>query len=174
MNMMFPHFSKQWKTVCAGLVFLSLPLLADPVTVGGETVMRVPAAKARLVQLRIDQKLELGADAQGILAKKTEDGYGVYWGSTLLINVDKDLAAESQSEPGGLAKIWAQRLYDFVSLGMLKVSPKSLVLPMGKAATLNLSGFADGPVKVDGSGGCLLYTSPSPRDQRGSRMPSSA
>ena len=24
------------------------------------------------------------------------------------------------------------------------------------------------------SGGCLLYTSPSPRDQRGSRMPSSA
>ena len=32
--------------------------------------------------------------------------------------------------------------------------------------------------KLDGSGGkninCLLYTSPSPRDQRGSRMPSSA
>ena len=26
----------------------------------------------------------------------------------------------------------------------------------------------------DISGGCLLYTSPSPRDQRGSRMPSSA
>ena len=24
------------------------------------------------------------------------------------------------------------------------------------------------------AGGCLLYTSPSPRDQRGSRMPSSA
>ena len=27
---------------------------------------------------------------------------------------------------------------------------------------------------VDQSVGCLLYTSPSPRDQRGSRMPSSA
>ena len=27
---------------------------------------------------------------------------------------------------------------------------------------------------VDDVGGCLLYTSPSPRDQRGSRMPSSA
>ena len=26
----------------------------------------------------------------------------------------------------------------------------------------------------DNSNGCLLYTSPSPRDQRGSRMPSSA
>ena len=35
------------------------------------------------------------------------------------------------------------------------------------------------PVDIDGirepvAGSCLLYTSPSPRDQRGSRMPSSA
>ena len=29
-------------------------------------------------------------------------------------------------------------------------------------------------VMIDQSYGCLLYTSPSPRDQRGSRMPSSA
>ena len=29
-------------------------------------------------------------------------------------------------------------------------------------------------VVMDKSYGCLLYTSPSPRDQRGSRMPSSA
>ena len=27
---------------------------------------------------------------------------------------------------------------------------------------------------INDGGGCLLYTSPSPRDQRGSRMPSSA
>ena len=31
-----------------------------------------------------------------------------------------------------------------------------------------------GPEYVQGDQGCLLYTSPSPRDQRGSRMPSSA
>ena len=30
------------------------------------------------------------------------------------------------------------------------------------------------PKKFDENGVCLLYTSPSPRDQRGSRMPSSA
>ena len=29
-------------------------------------------------------------------------------------------------------------------------------------------------VRLSEVGGCLLYTSPSPRDQRGSRMPSSA
>ena len=33
---------------------------------------------------------------------------------------------------------------------------------------------ANGEVLREGSNGCLLYTSPSPRDQRGSRMPSSA
>ena len=30
------------------------------------------------------------------------------------------------------------------------------------------------PMEWDGEKNCLLYTSPSPRDQRGSRMPSSA
>ena len=39
-------------------------------------------------------------------------------------------------------------------------------------ATLVVNSAADLP--VDLSDGCLLYTSPSPRDQRGSRMPSSA
>ena len=29
-------------------------------------------------------------------------------------------------------------------------------------------------IAVDGAGGCLLYTSPSPRDEQSSRMPSSA
>ena len=48
-----------------------------------------------------------------------------------------------------------------------------------QAVTLGLSGHAmnlpDGRVDVFLAGPrCLLYTSPSPRDQRGSRMPSSA
>ena len=34
--------------------------------------------------------------------------------------------------------------------------------------------FANGAVPYGDNIGCLLYTSPSPRDQRGSRMPSSA
>ena len=43
-------------------------------------------------------------------------------------------------------------------------------LASGATATLTLSGTVD----VGQGGNCLLYTSPSPRDQRGSRMPSSA
>ena len=36
------------------------------------------------------------------------------------------------------------------------------------------SGISTGTENLLWSGTCLLYTSPSPRDQRGSRMPSSA
>ena len=40
---------------------------------------------------------------------------------------------------------------------------------LGQLKVLGEQGFAYEKVKI-----CLLYTSPSPRDQRGSRMPSSA
>ena len=55
-------------------------------------------------------------------------------------------------------------------------------VPQKFAAVIDFAGVAqplvatcyDGrPIKLDGNP-CLLYTSPSPRDQRGSRMPSSA
>ena len=43
------------------------------------------------------------------------------------------------------------------------------------ALTLTADNELDfGTMVVSGAGTCLLYTSPSPRDQRGSRMPSSA
>ena len=42
------------------------------------------------------------------------------------------------------------------------------------AATLDVANGSPIPVVADGIGDCLLYTSPSPRDTRLSRMPSSA
>ena len=44
----------------------------------------------------------------------------------------------------------------------------------GSAPSPHNRGGASGSGKSGGNGDCLLYTSPSPRDQRGSRMPSSA
>ena len=43
-----------------------------------------------------------------------------------------------------------------------------------KRAVATSSRTPDGEKKLTQAGICLLYTSPSPRDQRGSRMPSSA
>ena len=67
------------------------------------------------------------------------------------------------------ARIW-------VGIGEATLSPSTTSL-IGdyfprRDIPLALSIFQTGP--IIGTGLCLLYTSPSPRDQRGSRMPSSA
>ena len=54
----------------------------------------------------------------------------------------------------------------------LCVGHKSEFLAICKA--MIETGITPDFISVDGGEGCLLYTSPSPRDQRGSRMPSSA
>ena len=53
-------------------------------------------------------------------------------------------------------------------------------IPVSPADTLDaievveLTGYADKTLLKNGLAACLLYTSPSPRDKRQSRMPSSA
>ena len=137
------------------MLFLAAPLLAETVTVGGETVMRLPAEKAQNAQMRIDQKLEAAADPDGILAKKTANGYGVFWGDTLIVEVDKALAIENKSTPEGLAVVWAKRLFELVGPGMLQVSPRNLVMPLGEESVLQLGGLADGPVYLEGGDGVV-------------------
>lgn len=151
--------TRRFKFAVVSVLFLSLPLLADPVTVGGKTVMTLPKAKADAVQQRVDFLLEEGADPDGILAKKTANGYGVFWGDKLLIEVDKALAAENKSNPESLAVMWAKRLHQFVGPGLLRVAPKSLVLPLGEKATLQLSGLSEGPSSVAGGDGVVAANS---------------
>ena len=68
--------------------------------------------------------------------------------------------------------IWSKmyaRTLDYARKGVLMASVSAIDIAVWdlKGKSLNL------PVSTL-LGGCLLYTSPSPRDQRGSRMPSSA
>ncbi len=149
------QLTRRFKLVAVLVLFLSLPLLADSVTVGGKTVMRLPKAKADAVQQKVDFLLEEGADPEGIVAKKTAKGYGVYWGDKLLIEVDKEIAKDNLSTPDSLAILWAKRLYDAVGPGLLKATPKSLVLPLGEKASLQLSGLAEGPSTVSGGDGVV-------------------
>ena len=65
-------------------------------------------------------------------------------------------------------------LLNDVLLNALKYADKKLILT-AKIETNNNDDWLLITVEDDGKGyPCLLYTSPSPRDQRGSRMPSSA
>ena len=70
--------------------------------------------------------------------------------------------------------------------GVIGIDPESEGLAMAKSHNIPISNsglqgfmemdeYQDTEIFFDAtSAGCLLYTSPSPRDQRGSRMPSSA
>ena len=54
---------------------------------------------------------------------------------------------------------------------------KGTVMRMGDREVVDIPAISTGSIGLDialGIGGCLLYTSPSPRDKRQSRMPSSA
>lgn len=134
---------------------VALPAVAQTVSVGGEVVMRLPAAKAAVVQTQVDRLLESGADPEGIQAKKIKTGYGVYWGDTLLVEVDKALAAENKSTPEGLAIAWAEKLYRLVGPGYFQVSPKSATLPVGESTVLQVSGLAKGEITVEGGDGVV-------------------
>ena len=54
------------------------------------------------------------------------------------------------------------------------LSRRKAMEPLIIADAMNRLSKVDINVVTHGGGICLLYTSPSPRDQRGSRMPSSA
>ena len=63
--------------------------------------------------------------------------------------------------------------------GDKSISHRSIMLGSIAEGVTTVSGFLEGEdslatLNAFKDMGCLLYTSPSPRDQRGSRMPSSA
>ena len=52
--------------------------------------------------------------------------------------------------------------------------PVEYLIGLGVAEEATVDPFDDQPLRINRKNGCLLYTSPSPRDKRQSRMPSSA
>ena len=61
-----------------------------------------------------------------------------------------------------------------IAMDMLEETKKHMVPPFEVPVFADPSGAPLGSANTGTSKGCLLYTSPSPRDKRQSRMPSSA
>ena len=81
------------------------------------------------------------------------------------------------SEPGKPRRSAMARFLDIVErLGNLLPHPVTLfaMICVGILLLSGVAGYFEWQVPDPRPEGCLLYTSPSPRDQRGSRMPSSA
>ena len=90
----------------------------------------------------------------------------VYWGT----GRRKTSVARVRLIPGnGLIKINGRSGDDYLNFNPMHLN--SIKAPL---QTLGLENSYDIFVNVFGGGFCLLYTSPSPRDQLTSRMPSSA
>ena len=87
------------------------------------------------------------------------------------LNPAKLLAACTGAAKGGMALVVAAACVGII-LGVVSVTPLSSALP--KTIQSYAGDGAILPLLMLMFSTCLLYTSPSPRDQRGSRMPSSA
>ena len=81
---------------------------------------------------------------------------------------EEDLS-QALSDAGTVRLAGGKKRRSSVSTGRRTTEPRSK--PDAGAGSLSIDGNGD---KRGTSGGCLLYTSPSPRDKRQSRMPSSA
>ena len=125
----------------------------------------------------LDESVVVGADADLVTVKTLASGNSVpEEGEVVTFQIEVTNNGTAQATgisltdllPAGLTAtagngVVSQGTYD-VATGLFDIG----TLNIGETATLTLEGT------VDVGEGCLLYTSPSPRDQRGSRMPSSA
>ena len=98
--------------------------------------------------------------------------------ATDLILKNKDLASFSSWRVGGSAEYFCQpksleELKQVVAWAQ-ENNHELTVLGSGTNVLIHDEGVKGLVIQMDHINHCLLYTSPSPRDQRGSRMPSSA
>ena len=137
---------------------LSLSLLSTPAAWSWENLSPVSKDESRM---EID--LIGGASVKGVIVKETGTEIFVDIGPTIVtlpknsIRDRRSVASKDNAE----AEAPEGQVYQ---LGSGKP------LPLEEAETLARGSV----VRVLAGGGCLLYTSPSPRDKRQSRMPSSA
>ena len=91
----------------------------------------------------------------------------------------KDLATRAKSKKlkpheyqGGTFSVSNLGMFGIKSFGSIINEPQGMILSVGAGEQRPV--VKDGALAIATVMTCLLYTSPSPRDQRGSRMPSSA
>ena len=146
----------------------------------GEVIERPAAAAKELVENGIDAGARhidvVLQDGGRVLISVTDDGHGMTAG-------ELELAVERHAT----SKLPDDDLVDIRTLGfrgealpsigaVSRMSIVSRAIDADHAFKIKIEGGQKSGLKPAGLsiGTCLLYTSPSPRDQRGSRMPSSA
>ena len=129
-------------------VLLSLlvgPARAQEVQIGDQLLFRVTNARpAGAINPRLEKLLLSGANPAELKLVQVKGGIGIYWGKLEIVVVTKELAAANSSQPKALAEQWLNRLREVAQVGLLKLSPSRLEIPIDGEATVEVSGLADG------------------------------
>ena len=99
----------------------------------------------------------------------------IAWTQWLALGTREELLISGLNQDHWWRRMAAPVVGGLIIGGLMLVLYPSLPRPPGVAHVIAASALRRGTMSFrDGAKACLLYTSPSPRDQRGSRMPSSA
>ena len=146
---------------------LALTGWAQDVQLGGQLLFRVETAKqADAINARLEDLMGKGADPAGLKLVTLKAGIGIYWGKLEIVVVSKELAEANSSQPKALAELWLSRLREVAEVGLLKLTPARLELPIDGEGTIDVSGLATGPFSVEDSSGRVQVSEDSPNKLR--------
>lgn len=133
---------------------LSLAGWAQDVELGGQLLFRVDNPKqAQAINARLENLMLNGADPGNLKLVNLKSGIGIYWGKLEIVVITKDLAEANSSQPKALAALWLNRLREVAEVGLLKLNPARLELPVDGEGTIEVSGLATGPFTAQDSNG---------------------
>lgn len=140
--------------VSSGIKALPAPPGGE-VQLGNRVVMKIsPAGKlsakerAALITGRLMALIGKNWPVSDIHLLKEGADYSILWKDHLIIAVDPDLARMNHSLPEDLGNLWIKNLREAVLEYSLKVSKKSLTLPVGGFDDIELSGLVKGEIVV--------------------------
>ncbi|MFH0802834.1 MAG: hypothetical protein V2A78_10685, partial [bacterium] len=125
------------------------------VQLGNRVVMKISSAgklsaeeRAELITGRLMTLIGKNWPVSDIHLEKEGAVYSILWKDHLIIAVDPELARMNHSLPEDLGNLWVKNLREAILEYALKVSKKSLTLPVGGFDNIELSGLVQGEIVV--------------------------
>lgn len=132
---------------------------AQDVELGGQLLFRVDNPKlAQAINTRLENLMLNGADPSDLKLVTLKAGIGIYWGKLEIVVVTKELAEANSSQPKALATLWLNRLREVAEVGLLKLNPARLELPIDGESTIEVTGLATGSFAAQDSNGRVLIS----------------
>lgn len=129
----------------------------EVVPIGGRAVIHVsrrPAVslddfdRANVVAGRLAALIARGVDPSAVGVVRTARRVVVAAGNTRIVEVLPRDAKRAGTTPEGLARVWALRLRELISMPGLTATPSSLLVPLGESRSISIGGGASGPIEA--------------------------